>query len=878
MNAVASVGPGERAERTSTLIQLAITLVIAAIGFGLGGLQPPQLIVVAPISFFSAALGDAGTAGVLWATWRHVDGRRSQTVLILTFAIASILTFLSLLIFPNVPGRSAILAVGPQSGTWVYLVIQTVRIVGAIGYAVIRRSFDGPSVSLPSRIGAIALVIAILAALALACTTTILPAGITVTTTIPLFAAGLLAAAYALTRVPRPTPFDRAYAISLLALAIDAVMLAHGPRFSMAYYGSHILLMYSALLVFIGGLQSLVRSRAQLSAIEARLTTSQSEAALAAGRIRALWQIASDRSAFETENFQHILRTATESLRPGMPLVGVLSHLDNELLVIDATASTLVGVTAASHENVIRAGATFPFEGTALSLIRTAGRTSVWRDVDFEKRGLLAETLGIRSVIGTPIIVARRTLFLTFASPEPVDDEPFGEDDIAFVDVVASFIASHFTQQMQIERIQFQIEHDALTGLENRVQFRRHVRAAIASGHPFAVAFANLDDFRLINEHYGHQIGDEILVEVAAGLRSIDEGTTVARMSGDEFGIILPGAGSIEATVHALSRYTDLFRRPFHTGDRDGKQRVSIGAAIGASRFPEDGRTVEELMVRSDAALTSAKQQSGTSAVLFDRRMEAMIQQENARVTELREGVAAGQLALVYQPTFELATAAIIGAEALVRWDHPERGRLQPVEFIRLAERHGVIEQLSLWVLQQLVTDLASCERLPTGFRVSFNVAANLLENFPFISRCREILFTHPRIVHHIGVEVTETAAMQNLERSMNTIDLFRRWGLSVAIDDFGTGYSSLSYLKQLKADVIKIDKSFVDGLPSDDASAALADMLIRLTDRFGLTTLAEGIETQAQATWLLDHGCRLGQGYLVARPASFEDLLARIA
>ncbi len=849
---------------------------IAGFGFGLATLPAPVLVVVAPISFFAAALGDAGTAGMLWATWRHVDTRRSSAVLILTFAISAMLTFTSLLIFPNVPGRPALLAVDAQAGTWVYVIIQSVRIIGAFGYVVIRRSYDGPS--LPKRyvLGAVALVVATPFVLAILFHASVLPRSVTVNDTTPFFAVALVASAFALTRVPRPTPFDHAYAISLVALAIDAVLLGRGPRFSVPYYASHILLMYSALLVFIGGLQSLVRSRAELSAIQARLATSESEAALAAGHIRSLWQIASNRSAVEDEHFKDILRMATESLRPGLPLLGILSHLDDDKIIIDATASTLVGLSETSPENVIRPGAVLPFTDTIVSLVHATGTTGVWNASDFSSHGRIAERLGFRSMIGKEITIARRTLFLTFASPKLIDDEPFGEDDIAFVDVVASFIASHFTQRMQFERIQFQIEHDGLTGLENRVQFRNRIRAAIADGEPFAVALADLDDFRLVNERHGHQIGDELLVEVGAGLRSVDESHPIARMSGDEFGIILPGAGSIDAATGALEPYSELFRRPFHTADRDGRDTLPVPASIGAARFPDDGKTTEELLVRSKAALIAAKAAGGARAMLFDRQMEAAIQIEKARVTELKDAIASGQLALLYQPTFDLASGRIVGAEALVRWDHPQRGRLSPVDFIPLAERNGLIEALSLWVLERLVADVKQ-GGLPPRFRAYFNVAAPLLESFAFISRFNEILAATPNIVRHLGVEVTETAAMQNLERAVSTIDLFRRWGLSIAIDDFGTGYSSLAYLKHLKVDVVKIDKSFVDGLPSEGRDAELTEMLIRITDRFGFTTLAEGIETEPQAAWLLAHGCRLGQGYLVARPASFETLLSRI-
>jgi diguanylate cyclase (GGDEF)-like protein len=843
-----------------------------------------RLAVLAPITYFVAALASAGTAAVIWATSHHTEQRRSSLVLALGFAGGSLLTLIALGTFPTLPGSEPIIPIDPRATLAIYIALQLVRIVGAFAYAIVRFRFDGPA--LTRRFCSVAIAITMLLVLpgliALLgqgeFAAALLPA-LTLRAVAAFCVLPLAAAAYAIFRVPQTTAFDRAFAISVVMIALDSMLLASGPRFTGSYYGSHILLLLGAMIVFGAAIGTLITSRAKLSAVESRLAAIESESTLTAGRIRALWKIASDQSTFEDERFLHILETATASLRPGLPLIGVLSHLEDDTLVIDATASTIAGSQAEAFSAAIVPGATFAFSRTLLSRVLAAKTTSVWNDIASGAwSGTLAERLGCRSLVATPVAIARRTYFLTFASPQAIEDEPFAEDDIAFVDVVASFIASHFTQQMHYERIQYQIEHDALTGLENRVQFRRRIRDEIATGRGFTVAFVNLDGFRHVNEREGHQIGDEVLVEVAAGLQSVDEDNIIARTSGDEFGILLRGAASLQAAGDALERYAVLFREPFHTGDREGTHMLSVGASIGAARFPDDGRTAEQLMLRSDAALAVAKGRGGSTTLFFDQQMESLIQSAQLRVAELASAIEGGQLALVYQPTFDLKTRAIAGAEALVRWDHPERGRISPVEFVPFAERNGLISPLSRWVVERLVHDLTLAGPLPPGFRVYFNLAATLLENFPFISTLNDIVGAAPDVVRHIGVEVTETAAMQNVERSMSTIDRFRQWGLSVAIDDFGTGYSSLSYLKQLKVDVIKIDQSFVAGLPGDERDAALAEMLIRITDRFGFATLAEGIETEAQAAWLLEHGCRLGQGYLIARPSTFADLLARLA
>jgi diguanylate cyclase (GGDEF)-like protein len=882
------MGFDPRATTTEKLVVVLCLAVIAVIG--LAGLATrdvalPQLLLVGPIAFFVAAITYAGTAAVSGAAGRDMREQRSSFVLTIAFALCSLLTLTSLAMFPTVPGTPQFWPTPPWAGVWVYVTLQVARVAGALAYTAVRFRFDGPALTrrflviviAPALLLLIATIGWVVAGMAHVVVAPL--GGLSLHTAALGSALPLLIAAVAMLTIPRSTFFDRTFALSLVALAVDCVLLAAGPRFSGAYDASHLLFALSALLVFAGAIQSLVASRARLSAVESRLATIEGESATTARRIRALWKIASDRSTDESERFAHILETATAAMRPGLPLIGVLSRLDGDMIVIDATASTIDATRSAALTATIVPGARLPFARMFLKLVHDAGTTRVWNDVDSaEWTETLAGSLGCRALIATPLTIARRTYFVTFASPQTTGDEPFDEDDIAFVEVVASFISSHFTQQMNYERIRYQIEHDALTGLENRVQFRRRIREEMASGRGFAVAFANLDGFRHVNESEGHQIGDEILVEVAAGLRSIDERNAIARTSGDEFGIVLRGAESLEAATAALEPYVALFRKPFHTGDREGEHFVSVGASIGAARYPADGRTAEDVMLRSDAALAAAKKQGGAMALVFEPRMEADFQATQLRVAELRGAIANDQLALVYQPTFDLATRAVVGAEALVRWDHPERGRISPADFVPFAERNGLIAPLTRWVLDRLVRDLGQTAILPSGFRVYFNLAANLLENFTFISSFNDVLRAAPDVVRHIGVEVTETAAMQNVERSMSTIDIFRQWGLSVAIDDFGTGYSSLSYLKSLTVDVIKIDRSFVAGLPEDERDAALSEMLIRITDRFGFTILAEGIETEAQAAWLLEHGCRLGQGYLIARPAPFGDLLSRIS
>jgi diguanylate cyclase (GGDEF)-like protein len=595
-------------------------------------------------------------------------------------------------------------------------------------------------------------------------------------------------------------------------------------------------------------------------------------------RIRALWQIAYDGEPSEDNRFRRMLVVAAESIRPGKAVLGSLTHLEGDRVVVDASSHSAADWSSLGLAEFGTPGAAFACEGSMHGLLADAGYARAWDDLTLLE-GDAARTgeFGWRSFIGAPMIVARRTYFVIFASPDVMTEEPFAEDDIAYVEVVASFFASRFTQQVQFEQIQFEIEHDALTGLENRVQFRQAVRDEIAAGRPLAIAFVNLDGFRHVNERDGHHVGDEVLVEVARALESVSHDDLLVRMSADEFGIVMRGVVSADATADAVERYSQLFLLPFSVGTHGGTRVLSVRASIGAARFPQDGASVEELMRRASVALDVAKNRGGSTTVIFDLPMEAILEESHVRFMELSEAIALDQLALVYQPTFSLQTRAIVGAEALVRWDHPVRGRLLPSEFVGFAERNGLIGPLSRWVFERVARDISQAGALPNGFRIYLNLATHMLDDVPFISKIHELLRATPGLARHLGIEVTETAAMQNVERSLYSIELFRRWGISVAIDDFGTGYSSLSYLKQLTVDVVKIDRSFIAGLPGDERDCALTEMLLRITDQFGFVALAEGIETEAQAAWLLEHHCSLGQGYLVARPDSFDELLARV-
>jgi diguanylate cyclase (GGDEF)-like protein len=846
----------------------------------------PRLAILTPIVYFVAVLSDLVTAIILLADWRTSPVRRSIFVLALAFVSGALVLLAAMLFLPLLPSGLAVIEAAPQAGEWLFIFWHAAVAIGALAYVPLRADDRAlsPRFAFIAVAGAVGLVAtAGIVAFVFSGRLPALATGTSLTSLVstgtgPCVAALLAVASLMAFRIREPTAIDRAYALSIVLLLIEfTFLLIDAQRYSFSYYWGRILVLLGAALVLVSAEKTLIASRSRLVQIEWAFDRVRGESARRAGRVRAVWQIASYADKSDVADFGAILEIAAAALRPGKPFVGLLCHLDGGTLFIDATSSSGFESSALAASSALHPGASFPAERTMANLLRGESRARAWDDfVTVATSSTVAEELGFRSFIGSPVATDQGSYFVTFTSPDATKDEPYEEDDLAYIEVVASFFSNRFKQQHHHQRFQFHSEHDTLTGLVNRMRFRTDARDAIRAGEPFAIALLNLDGFRHVNERHGHETGDELLVEVAGALSSVAGSDTVARMSADEFGIILYDTGSLDELATRLERYADTLRRRFHAVGSTGTNGLTVGASIGAARYPEDGESPQDLMRRADVALEVAKTHGGTTQV-FDRAMESIAEEARKRVSELAEAIASDQLFLAYQPTFDLATRAVVGAEALVRWDHPVRGRLPPLEFIELAERNGLIGPLSRWVCHRVARDLLSVRDLPPGFRVYFNVSAQLLDDVPFISSVRELLKSNPRLADHLGIEVTETAAMQNVERSIDTLEIFRRWGLSVAIDDFGTGYSSLSYLKKLTVDIIKIDRSFVMGLPDDERDCAITEMLLSMTARFEYATLAEGIETEGQLSWLLEHGCRFGQGYLIARPQGFDCLLERL-
>jgi diguanylate cyclase (GGDEF)-like protein len=415
--------------------------------------------------------------------------------------------------------------------------------------------------------------------------------------------------------------------------------------------------------------------------------------------------------------------------------------------------------------------------------------------------------------------------------------------------------------------------HDALTGLPNRLlvldRAAQMLARATRQHQPVAALFVDIDDFKRINDTFGHAAGDELIRVVAARLatvaRAID---TVGRLSGDEFVVLLDGITFDAGPELVAQRVLDVLRRPIDLGELSERAvavSVSIGIAVG-----ENG-TADELLRDADLALYGAKGSGKDRFLLFQESMQTAASDRLLLAMDLREALRERQFFLLYQPTFDLQTESMTGVEALIRWGHPTRGVVAPDRFIPLAEENGIIVAIGRWVLEEACRQAAIWQALDPGLGISVNVSARQLERDEFIDEVRHALVGSGLDPGTLTLEITETVLMRNADAAALRLDALKALGARIAIDDFGTGYSSLAYLRQFHVDAIKIDRSFISGIAASQESAALIHTLVQLGRTLGLQTLGEGIEEPAQLQMLRRQQCDLGQGFLFARPLEVD-------
>ena len=422
------------------------------------------------------------------------------------------------------------------------------------------------------------------------------------------------------------------------------------------------------------------------------------------------------------------------------------------------------------------------------------------------------------------------------------------------------------------ERLQnelsYQAFHDALTGLANRQLFGDRLAHALrrrgGSPHPLVVMFLDLDDFKHVNDSLGHGVGDQLLVTVAERIsETIRQGDTAARLGGDEFAVLLEDA-DIETAREVAERLLESFAVPVSV---DG-QLHSVRASIGMTEATPGEAVPDETLRNADVAMYWAKDRGKSTVAVYEAGLHAEALGRLALHGELQRAIRDEQLVLHYQPTVDLDTQRITGFEALVRWNHPTRGLLPPAEFIRVAEQTGLIVPLGSWVLREACragADMQSERHQPS---MSVNIASAQLAKPDFVEEVLEVLHSSGMPPERLVLEITESMLLDDMEHSIRSLSRLRERGIRVAIDDFGTGYSSLSYLAQLPVDVLKVDKSFIDQVCSNNGNdTSLVEAIIAMSRSMRLVTVAEGVEQPEQAAWLQLAQCTMGQGFLWSRP-----------
>ena len=548
----------------------------------------------------------------------------------------------------------------------------------------------------------------------------------------------------------------------------------------------------------------------------------------------------SERVAMEKE--RRVAAEALASIAEGV----IIADGDRKVVSVNAAHTEITGFTAhALHGHCFDETRTLP-DGAPLP-------QSIWDSVA-TGRNWLGEVLSRRSDGST--------------YPEQLSISAIRDADNHLLHYVAVFtdILAVKTNQRRLEHL---ATHDPLTGLVNRAEFERHCTEAIARAGrertAVAVLFIDLDAFKIVNDSYSHAIGDRLLVKVAERIaRQLDEGDVAGRIGGDEFTVLLGRLALREDATAVANRLLSALSEPFVVDEYE----IVSSASIGIAGYPLDGGDALALIANADAAMYAAKTEERNTLRFYTPMMHADARRRLALAAELRQALINDEFQLVYQPSVELRSGRIVAVEALLRWHHPERGEVMPDEFIPVAESLGLIRRIDEWVLQAASAQIRAWdeEGMP-HIRVAVNVSARWFGHPAFVEGVSRALQSRQLEPKRLLLEITESAMLQLGEQTERTMQALHGLGVAVAVDDFGTGYSSMAYLKLPAVAYLKIDRSFVTGLPGKTNDAAIVEAVLAMSRSLGLCTIAEGIETETQHDFLLQAGCQEGQGYLYSYP-----------
>jgi len=419
--------------------------------------------------------------------------------------------------------------------------------------------------------------------------------------------------------------------------------------------------------------------------------------------------------------------------------------------------------------------------------------------------------------------------------------------------------------------------YDALTGIPNRRLLADRLGQAIAyaqrNGKLLAICYIDLDGFKFVNDRYGHGTGDLLLVDITLRLQGVlRAGDTLARLGGDEFVVLFNDLAQEAECFQVLDRVMQTIAAPMRL---DGVM-VAVSASIGVTFYPADDEDGDTLLRHADQAMYIAKQSGKNRYHLYDAIHDQRVRLLHEFRRRIAQGLAAGEFELYYQPMLELANGSVAGVEALIRWNHPERGLLHPEAFLPSIENSELEIKLGNWVMDNALAQLQAWGQYGVALAMSINISAGHLQAQNFVAELQNKLEQHPELPHgRLQIEVLETAALEDIAQSSEVIEACRKLGVSFALDDFGTGYSSLVYLRRLGADTLKIDRSFVQDMATNASDRAIVQGVIALAKAFGRQTVAEGLEDTQLVKMLADMGCVYGQGYGIAYPMPAREFLA---
>lgn len=579
------------------------------------------------------------------------------------------------------------------------------------------------------------------------------------------------------------------------------------------------------------------------------------------------------------ETFFHELILLIERLMPGIKGSILLLSEDGRYLLQGAAPS--LDETYCSAVHGLEIGPKSGSCGTAAWRGQQVIVSDILTDPLWEGYAHVVQPYGFRACWSTPIFSRERKVLGTFALYSREAGAP--SDHQQELTAMAAHLAGIAIERKRAEeRISFMAHHDAVTGLPNRARFEAQVAGMLESirgREQWAVlAFLDLDNFKLINDNLGHAAGDELLKAVAGRMRAaVRKSDVVVRLGGDEFIILLNGVPTDRDLV--LKRLEDIRTAIAMPVQLQGRS-LQVTCSMGVACYPKHGRTTSELLANADMAMYRAKEYGRNNLQVFSAEMAAKAQEKLQWQEELREAIARDEFILHFQPQISLASGRIFAAEALLRWQHPQRGMISPATFIPLAEETGLIVPIGDWVLKAACRQAKAWQEaglLP--LTVSVNVSARQFRERNWAARVAAVLVETGLDARYLELELTESLIMQDVPGAIATMHELEAIGVHLAIDDFGTGYSSLSALKRFPVSRLKIDRSFVEDIPSDPDDEAITAGIISLAQKLGLRVIAEGVESEAQVEFLQRSGCDEIQGYFFSPPLSsqdFETLLRR--